>query len=626
VPLGERRTPGDRRRVDRPYDIRRAITYRVRRLAPLIALAALAAALLAGPGRALAAPSIEVKAQTQVVLEKVRALGDGEVEVRGTLVDRLTGTGLPNQRVTVRLGEGDDARRTTARTQEDGKFSAIVHDAPAGVQPIELQFGGAGLLDRAEPFTATTDPARAQVALKLTAEDAPGGSRITATAEVDGQPAELPIQLSAGPPGGDLRPLGSARTGAPLLLTRARAGGAGTQRVRAAYAGDDSKQPATAELTLELRSATKTTLALASASLAFEDDLVATGVVTDEDGQPVKRAAVTLSAIGGLTGERRLAQGATGADGTYRFEVEAELLGAGQAAVQVRAEPGAPAVLPSSSPPVTVLIAAPQPVPVSYTIVAFLATAVAAGGFFTARARPWQRFRRQAPPAEAPEHGGDAEPTAGGLVLNRPGLVSTLRRAHDDGFSGVVRDTVRGRPIEGAAVRLALHEEREAQSGADGAFTIERLAPGEWRAEVAAPGHVTERFTVSIPHRGELRGTRIDLVPVRERVFQLYRRAAEPILPEPRLWGIWSPRQIVEHVRAHRPSPALAELTDFVEEVYFSPRVSDEVVLATATERVDRAIGERAASGRPGGDRPGGDRPDGDRPGGDRPRAASSPL
>ncbi len=49
---------------------------------------------MAGPSRALAAPSIEVKAQTQVVLEKVRALGDGEVEVRGSLVDRLTGTGL----------------------------------------------------------------------------------------------------------------------------------------------------------------------------------------------------------------------------------------------------------------------------------------------------------------------------------------------------------------------------------------------------------------------------------------------------------------------------------------------------------------------------------------------------
>jgi len=69
---------------------------------------------------------------------------------------------------------------------------------------------------------------------------------------------------------------------------------------------------------------------------------------------------------------------------------------------------------------------------------------------------------------------------------------------------------------------------------------------------------------------------RVDLVPVRERVFQLYRRAAEPVLPESRLWGIWSPRQIVDHVRTKRPSPALAELTDLLEEVYFTYRMAED--------------------------------------------------
>ena len=43
-----------------------------------------------------------------------------------------------------------------------------------------------------------------------------------------------------------------------------------------------------------------------------------------------------------------------------------------------------------------------------------------------------------------------------------------------------------------------------------------------------------------------------------------------------------------------RTSPALAELTDFVEEIYFSPRTAAESVLAQASERVDRAINERA--------------------------------
>jgi len=136
--------------------------------------------------------------------------------------------------------------------------------------------------------------------------------------------------------------------------------------------------------------------------------------------------------------------------------------------------------------------------------------------------------------------------------------------------------------------------EREIHCAGDGTFVVERLELGEWHAEVGAPGHVSERFVVSIPHRGELRGVRVDLVPVRERVFQLYRRAAEPSLPETRLWGIWSPRQIVDHVRSKRPSPALSELTDFVEEIYFSPRQAPETVLPQASERVDHAIRERA--------------------------------
>lgn len=546
-----------------------------------------------GPGAALrAAPTIDIKAQTQLTLERVRQVGDGRVEVRGTLTDRLTGDGIDGQRVQIRIGSEDSVARGFGITSGGGKFKATVDGVPEGAQPIALEFVGAGMIERAEPLETTTDPARAQVALLLETEAAPGGFKLVATATVDDQPAELPIQLSYGPPSGDLKRLTDTRTGAPFLFTRAMAGGPGTQRIRASFAGDGGRQPATAEATLELSSATKTTMKVSATALAFEDELVVTGTVTDEDGKPVPRAAVTLS-----TGDRRLAQGATRDGGTYRFEVDAEVFGQGQFGVRVRAEPINAAIRPSDSPPAIIKIAAPQPVPVSYTIAAFLATALAAGGFFTARAKPWRRFRRAAPPADAPAETGGAEQEGGGLVVNKPGLVSTLRRASDDGFSGAVRDTVRGRPVEDAIVRLVLGDtEREVRTTADGSFTLERLAPGEHRAEVAAIGHVTERFVVSIPHRGELRGVRIDLVPVRERVFQLYRRAAEPILPEPRLWGIWSPRQIVEHVRAQRPTPALAELTDFVEEVYFSSRTATEAILTQASERVDNAIRERAFS------------------------------
>jgi hypothetical protein len=295
------------------------------------------------------------------------------------------------------------------------------------------------------------------------------------------------------------------------------------------------------------------------------------------------------------SGDRRLAQSASDGEGVYRFRVEGEILGQGQWGVQVLADPGAPAIRPSRSKPEIIRVSAPQPVPVSYTIAAFLATACAAGGFFLARVKPWRRLRRPAPPADAPATPGQDDQLQGGLVVAKPGLVSTLRRANDDGFSGAVRDTVRGRPVADAVVWLRLGDtEREVRTGPDGNFAFEALVVGEWLAEVAAPGHVTEKFAVSIPHRGELRGVRVDLIPVRERVFQLYRRAAEPALPEPRLWGVWSPRQIVDHVRAKRPTPALADLTSFVEEIYFSSRLAEETVLAAASEQVDRAVRERA--------------------------------
>lgn len=553
---------------------------------PAIWACAIWCAVLATAATAVAAPpQVEIRAQTKLVLDNVRLTDDDVAEVRGHLLDNLTGDGIGGQVVAIKIG----AAAATATTGPDGRFHARIAVEP-GPQPVELAFRGAPLLNSTQ-LTQVTDPSRAQVALTIDFEEAPGGVNVSVRATADDQPVRLSIALSAGAPtDAHLAPLGNVPAGAPFLLTRQAAGGPGVRRVRAAFAGDDLRQPASAEKTVELSASSTTTIALTSGRIAFEGELGVTGKVSDEDGRPVAHAAVTLA-----SGDRRLAQSATGDDGAYRFRVEGEILGQGQWGLQVQADPGKPSIKPSRSTPEIVRVSAPQPVPVSYTIAAFLATACAAGGFFMARARPWHRLRRPAPPADAPAEAAQDDQIRGGLVIAKPSLVSTLRRANDDGFSGAVRDTVRGRPVAEAVVWLRLHgTEREVRTGPDGNFTFEALAMGEWLAEVAAPGHVTEKFVVSIPHRGELRGVRVDLVPVRERVFQLYRRAAEPVLPEPRLWGVWSPRQIVDHVRSKRPTPALADLTSFVEEIYFSARIAEETVLPAASEQVDRAIRERA--------------------------------
>ncbi|MDB4963793.1 MAG: hypothetical protein JWP01_3792 [Myxococcales bacterium] len=535
---------------------------------------------------AVAAPTIDIRAQTQLALDKVQLRGEGVAEVAGLLSDRLTGDGLGGQTIKIRV----NGQQVTATTQPDGTFRAVVAVVP-GPQPIELDFTGGALLE-ASTQTTVTDPSRSPVTLSIFVDPLSEGPdphiRVTGTA--DGKEARLDVALEIGSTTDDtLKPLRRIATGTDFVLSRADAGGPGTRRIRATFPGDETRQSATTEVTLEITAPTTTTMKLSSTELAYEDELVVTGSVTDADGKPVARAAVTL-----VTGDRRLAQGATTTDGTYRFEVEAEVIGQGPFGLKVLADPGSSYVKASEAVPVVVRIAPPQPVPVSYTIAAFIATLGAAVGFFLARAKPWNKLRKTAPAAEVPANKGEIEQVTGGLVTNKPTVMSTLRRPNDEGFSGVVRDTVRSRPVPEAVVRLLFGDlEREVRTAEDGSFVLERLAPGEWKAEVAAPGHVTERFGVSIPHRGELRDVRIDLVPVRERVFQLYRRAAEPALPEPRLWGVWSPRQIVDHVRSKRQSPALAELTDFVEEIYFSPRLAPETVLPQASERVEQAMRER---------------------------------
>jgi hypothetical protein len=79
-------------------------------------------------------------------------------------------------------------------------------------------------------------------------------------------------------------------------------------------------------------------------------------------------------------------------------------------------------------------------------------------------------------------------------------------------------------------------------------------------------------------------------------MFAAYRRVAEPLLPAPAVWGLLTPRQIVDAVRARRPAPALAALTDYIEEKYFSARVPDEGELTEASRRVGEAQIEHSPS------------------------------
>jgi len=535
---------------------------------------------------AAAAPTVSIKARTELHLGPVRKDYDGNYVVTGQLVDRNTGAGLAGQRVTAHVG--DEA--ITVTTDSDGNFEASL-DADGGEQDVAVDFPGGGALDAARIRLDDVDVDKAAVELQLDVRPVTGGVQIAVEAVAGDVKVNVPVDLRVGPADADPLPQAGRVTsgGPPLTLRRVDAGGPGRKRVRAAFAGDALHAPATADASFEMTAETAVTLAVADDTLAYEDDVRASGRVVDEDGRAVAGAVVAI-----VAGDRRISQAVAAADGSFRVGFEAEVLGPGRTGLQAVVETTDAWLKGSRSKPVMVTVARPQPVPIAYTMAAFLATALCAAGFFAARSRPWQRLqRRHEPPAVRTEPGGEP---AGGVSLARPSLVSTLRRPYDSGLAGGVRDSVRGRPVPGAIVDLVLGGDRRTiRVAADGSFAAEDLGAGVWHVAVTAPGHVTERFDATLPHRGELRGLRVDLVPVRERVFQLYRRAAHPLLPDPALWGIWSPRQIVDHVRSRRPTPALADLTDFVEEVYFSARVPVEPILADATRRVDAAVAEQAA-------------------------------
>lgn len=536
---------------------------------------------LTAPTLAVAAPTVTVRARTDVQLRGVRRRPDGMLVVGGSIVERASGQGAGGLEVTINVA-GVDYR---AVTHQDGSFDIVA--APSDVPvAVEVTFAGDDRFDAARHREAALDPSKLTVDLSVEVTTNPQGAVVTADARADGVRAELPVTLrfsgDTAEPHLDL----SATTGKPVQVKRADIFGPGPKRVRVTYAGDANHGPGHVESTFELGTATTTRMTLDDGDVAFESTIVARGKVLDDDGAAVPRAAVVL-----LAGTRRLGAATTGKDGSWRIAVSADLLGTGRHSLQAAAETTERWRTPSRSEPAFVTIGTRRPAPVGITLAAFAATAVIALGFVLARRRPWKKAEPPAPPSPAQVE------VKGGLEPARASLVSTLRRAHDHGFAGTVRDAVRGRALPGAELLLTLGGEvKRAVADDDGRFAIEELAAGEWAARVASPGHVTEHFTVSVPHRGELRGARIDLVPVREKIFTLYRRAALPILPSPDLWGIWSPRQIVDHVRGATPPARLAELTEFVEECYFSARVPDEGVLPAAEGKVAAALAERAGS------------------------------
>jgi hypothetical protein len=178
--------------------------------------------------------------------------------------------------------------------------------------------------------------------------------------------------------------------------------------------------------------------------------------------------------------------------------------------------------------------------------------------------------------------------------LARRTLRSMMSQALD--ITGEVWDAVESRLLPGARVTV--------RGGGDavslttdgrGRFTSGPLQAGSHQVSVSLAGYVSERFTVQLPHRGTFHGLRVDLVPVRIRMLEIYKQTALPLLPREALWGCWTPRELMYHRgrRSGRRSPPLEGLTLLLERAYWSPLTVDEGQLERARELAGQAALEQ---------------------------------
>lgn len=543
----------------------------------------LALLLLAATARADDAPVIHIRSRARLEVGTVERAAGG-VQVAGALWDDAAAQGVPGRAVRVALRSAAGTLAGEARTDERGGFQLLLPAPPSALGQYQLEATFAGDSDYAapSPIARPVDVARRAVALAIAAPERAGvgAAAIPVTVEVRdrGLPADLPIEVAL--PGAAARTVASGAEGRVELVVQLpeQAQPGARLLLSARFAGDEQRDAAQAEQALLVTTPTRIRAALARATVRRGEPLEVSGELAWARGalasEPVEIVAADGSALGAAL-----------TDGAGRFRAELSTRGRelGPLVLVARYRPSASFRDPADAPPLAATLLAPAPIPLGALAAPFAATALALAAAWSARKKPWRRFARRAvAPADAPPEPARRAPTVG-LVTARPSLRQALRRPDDFGVDGVAWDAHAGRAVAAQLRVVGPGSAHTVQCDRRGRFAVEGLPAGRHEFNLFAPGYLPLRFSRELPHRGELRGVRVQLQPVRVEVLAVYRQIAVGWLPEAKLIDTWTPRELCEHARRlGPPPPALGALTDLVEECYYSPRLSDESTLAEA--------------------------------------------
>jgi len=543
-------------------------------------------------GSTLAAePVLHVRARSRIDLQSIQRVPGGLL-IRGTLVD--TGLGVPIAGHTVAISvDGEHGFYRYAEPSDgEGRFRWKV-PLPLGQYTLKLAAGGDTEYAPAEPLVRTVDVGRRtpnvrieapreisvrelQLFVTVEAEDPEGdvdaGLGLSVPEPGPARAVELPVTLEL-----DGKAIARLRTRGGRVehsIDVAQLGAPGAQpMLTVRYYGDELRNAAQASRTVRVTTPTFLTLRSSSTELPWKGSVDLEGELSDSGG-PVASGRVSLTVP---DSGQELASVLTDESGHFRARLEGGVLRPGTRFVEARHQPVVSFREPSRSPALALELKAPEPRSAVFYISPMLLL-VAFGLATLLRRRPWRSLtKRRAAVKEA-----RAARQSAGLTEGRPRLLSNLRAPHDFGLSGQVCELPAGDPVPTASVSVNAGDvDRMLAVDEEGRFAVESLPPGPIVVEITAPGFVAERFERTLPHRGELRGTRILLVPIRQKIFAAYQKVALPLFPDPALAGTWTPRELLDHVaRRNLIVDELAALTSVVEEAYFGPRLPDGTVLA----------------------------------------------
>lgn len=409
-------------------------------------------------------------------------------------------------------------------------------------------------------------------------------------------------------------------------------------KVEARFPGSDEYAPALVVRELQILTQARVSLEAAARSsrgsrgdgleVAQGGKLVVSGTAFDDSGPLIGETVDILSDISGE--KRHLGSVLTDAYGHYELRVPKLHLRVGSAFLISQVTPRRRHVVPGRSAELPLTVLPPEPVSLLYFIVPLAGTALVLLSLLAARAlRPrialWLarlRDRRSRTAASIPDELRSSLrpslPATGeaGVQLGQKASL-TLRRTIDSTIDGVVHDAVFGPAIAGASLEVLPGGSRVTTTDAEGRFVFSQLPAGRYTIRVRAPGFVDEEFAASVPHRGDLRGITVRLMPLRARLFAEWQRVAELFYGDKDDLVAKTPHELL--VEAEQPSGKakkkggqpiadlrrLRRLTALVEQGYYSRHLCTQEMLDEAARLAAALLPAATAAHAPGQPPPG---------------------